>query len=178
MRPTRRVPTTCSDRRTATSRARVSSGFTILELSLVLAVVALTAALSIRAYFSLGEVTLDSAATLLAEDLRTAQARASLMHRPVMFVFDAGGSGYESLDLPRQAKIADGERRGPRRIYDRDGVFEGVRIANVDFAGRDHVLFQPDGSVAFGGRITLEFQGDSRIVQLESGRSWIRVLAP
>ncbi|MFN0241571.1 MAG: GspH/FimT family protein [Planctomycetota bacterium] len=145
---------------------------------MVLLAIACTAALSITAYFSRGEVTLDSAAALLTEDLRTAQARAALMRRPVMFHFDRDGGGYECVDMPRNAELVEAERPGPRRLYDRDGVFEGVRITRVDLAGRDHVLFQPDGSVAFGGRITLGFEGDSRTVELESGRSWIRLAPP
>lgn len=175
----RRVSGATPARAFSTERRRGRrAGFTILELSVVLLAIAFTAALSITAYFSRGEVTLDSAATLLTEDLRAAQARAALMRRPVMFHFDRDGGGYETIDMPRSAQLAETERPGPRRLYDRDGVFEGVRITRVDVAGRDHVLFQPDGSVAFGGRITLGFEGESRTVELESGRSWIRIATP
>lgn len=150
-------------------------GFTILELLIALVLVSLTATAAISAFFSRTEVTLDNAARLLAEDLRSAQSRATVLRCDVVFQFGADGGGYESYDNdPRARTRAHGPERTIRN-FDRDAVFEGVRVSDVQIGGADHLLFQSDGSVAVGGQVTLAYHGATRTVIIEPGKSWIRV---
>jgi prepilin-type N-terminal cleavage/methylation domain-containing protein len=150
-------------------------GFTIVELLIALILVALTATASISAFFSRSEVTLDNAARLLAEDLRSAQSRATLLRCEVVFHFAPDGTGYESYDKDRRPRPQAKGPPGTRRNFERDAVFEGVRISDVQVGGADHVLFQPDGSVAEGGQVTIAYRGATRTVVIEPGKSWIRV---
>ncbi len=150
-------------------------GFTIVELLVALILVALTATASITAFFSRSEVTLDNAARLLAEDLRSAQSRATILRCDVVFHFTADGTGYESYDNDRRPRP---QAKGPastRRNFDRDAVFEGVRVCDVQVGGADHLVFLRDGSVAVGGQVTLSYRGATRTVVIEPGKSWIRV---
>ncbi len=154
---------------------RLRGGFTIVELLVALILVALTATVAISAFFSRTEITLDNAARLLAEDLRSAQSRATALRCEVVFRFAADGSGYESFDNDQRTKPHTNGPDGMRRDFERDAVFEGVRISAVQLGGPDHVLFLRDGSVAAGGQVTIDYHGATRTVVIEPGKSWIRV---
>jgi prepilin-type N-terminal cleavage/methylation domain-containing protein len=154
---------------------RSSRGFTILELLFALILVALTATAAISAFFSRTEVTLDNAARLLAEDLRSAQSRATVLRCEVVFRFATDGSGYESFDNDRKTRPRVNGVEGAKRDFDRDAVFEGVRISDVRLGGPDHLMFLRDGSVGAGGQVTIAYHGATRTVVIEPGKSWIRV---
>ena len=62
-------------RLTAPVRGRRSSGFTILELLILMVVLGIAASFGIPSYFARPDVTLKSAAELLASDLREVGGR-------------------------------------------------------------------------------------------------------
>ncbi len=136
---------------------------------IVLAVVTVTAAASIWAYFSRPEVTLDNAALLLARDMRLAQNRASLLHRPVSLIFREDGDGYRIVDGLEDSPLP---RRGPERFerwYSRDAIFEGVKILRVGLGAGERLVFDGEGSTTPVGRITLSYEEETRTLELEAG---------
>ena|SRR5438477_547180 len=135
-------------------------GFTILELLLTLIAVTLATTLAIHAFFSRAEITLENAARLLVGDLRLAQARASCMHAPVEVLFHSDGGGYQVQDLASaNAPGEDAVRR-----YNRDAIFEDVRVGHTILGPGRTLVFDADGRPASDGSITLTFRGDSRTV--------------
>ncbi|MBK7878880.1 MAG: hypothetical protein IPJ77_24740 [Planctomycetes bacterium] len=86
-----------------TGREARRSGFSLLELLLVLVGITVLAAVSIWAFFARAEVTLENAARLLVEDLHLAQSRALFLRAPVEFRFDADGFGYQVSDSTGQS---------------------------------------------------------------------------
>lgn len=94
-------------------------GFTLLELLLALVALTLVAAVAISLHFGRPEVSLSSAAELLADDLRLLQSRAISHGRPATLTFTADGRGWSAL-APDDAL--------PTRRLDSDAVFEGVRF--------------------------------------------------
>lgn len=143
--------------------------FTILELLLVLAVVTFTAAISIWAYFSRPEVTLDNAANLLARDMRIAQNRALLLRHPVYLVFYKEGDGYRVVDdLNETTFVRQGFERIERR-FSRDAIFEGVRILHDGLASNDCIAFPSDGSQMPSGRLMLSYGNETRTLEIEGG---------
>ncbi|MFN0007897.1 MAG: hypothetical protein ACKVXR_08310 [Planctomycetota bacterium] len=144
-------------------------GFTIVELILVIAIVTVTAALSIWAYFARPEVTLDNAARLLVRDIRIAQARAALLHSPISLVFHEEGDGYRIVD-----GVGDGASPTPssdriERRYSRDAVFEGVSILPIGLGAQGKVVFESDRPDPASGSITLSYRRATRIVEIEPG---------
>lgn len=135
-------------------------GFTILELAIALALITLTAALAIPAFYSQPEVTLDNATRLLLRDLRAAQNRAARLQCEVRFeVFD-DGRGYRAV-LPDGRTLRDPAHDGPFvRDYARDGVFEGVRIERADLGPDEAIRFGPFGFSDEGGVLELRY-GDA-----------------
>lgn len=145
------------------------SGFTIIELIVVIMIVTFTAAVSMWAYFARPEVTLDNAAQLLVRDMRIAQARAALLHAPVTLVFHDAGDGYKVVD--GMEDMAN-PRYVPERIerrYSRDAVFEGVSILPIGLAARGRIVFETDKCDPSSGSITLSYGRATRIVQIEPG---------
>jgi prepilin-type N-terminal cleavage/methylation domain-containing protein len=150
-------------------------GFTILELLIVLALVTVTAAVSIWAYFSRPEVTLDNAALLLARDLRIAQTRALLFRRPVSLVFSPDGEGYRIVDETGSAGFSRPAFERVERRYARDAIFQGVRILPLGLAAAGRVVFPGDGSEPPTGRLTLSYGDETRSLEIESGTGRVLV---
>lgn len=153
-------------------RRRAGTGFTILELSIVLIVISLTATLSIWAYFSRAEVTLVNAARLLVEDLRMAQMRAVCNHSPVEVVFDRESgcyyvTGVDDPSLPTREKP---------RCYQVDAVFEGVRLGE-DTLGRPAIVtYDARGRSTRTARLTLCYRSDARTILVPEGESFATIL--
>jgi prepilin-type N-terminal cleavage/methylation domain-containing protein len=161
----------------ATDRGRhaVVRGFTILELLLVLAVVTITAAISIWAYFARPEVTLDNAALLLVRDMRIAQNRAVLLRHPVYLVFFKEGDGYRIVDDLEESAFSRAGFERVERCFSRDAIFEGVKILHLGLAASDRVVFPPDGGETPAGRLTLSYGGETRTLEIEGGTGRILV---
>jgi type II secretion system protein H len=151
-----------------TGRAR---GFSILELLVALALLTVVATLSIWAFFSRGEVTLENAAKLLADDLQIAQSRAVYMKTAVEVRFDDDGLGYRLSDASgRKSGIPALDLEGRR--YDADAVFEGVRVQEIHGARismpERSVVFDARGSIDHTMWITLAYRGETRTIELDA----------
>ncbi len=142
----------------------VRGGFTLTDLVVALVLIAAVASLAVPSFFERAEVTLEKAAILLAKDLRAAQNRAAYISRDVQVQFDEAGDGYRIDDGIYEL----GEATELRRSYDRDAVFRGVRITDVALGEGETLLYDTRGVPKTGARITLEFQGDQRIVHVEA----------
>ena len=139
---------------------RPRRGFTILELAIALALISLAAALAIPAFYGRPEVSLDRAALLLARDLRTAQNHAVQAGCDVHFHLRSDGNGYAAW-YESGAPLPNPAGGGPlARAYDRDAVFEGVRITRVQLDGHPReVRFDRLGFAHGGGTIELFYRG-------------------
>lgn len=150
----------------AQARGTARAGFTIVELSIALLAIAVMASLAIPAWFDRGEVTLDNASRLLAQDLREAQNRAAFHRQPYAVEFFEDGGGYRVVDAegrPVPAPIGDGpfERR-----YSRDATFRGVVLPRVEFGDDRTLRFDHRGFAEEGGAALLRFQDDARVVRV------------
>ena len=155
---------------------RMRSGFTIVELLAALMAISVAAAIVIPAHFSQGSVTLENAAILFARDVRAAQNRSAYLGLPSRIEFLADGEGYQATDWRGEVV------RNPRteepfvRKYGENAVFEGVRIVAVDVGPGSALRFTGRGRALDGGRVTLAFGGEERVVDFETGTGEIRIL--
>jgi len=156
-------------------RALARRAFTILELLVVLLVLSLCAATTVRFYFSRSQVTLENAAILLAHDLRAAQHRAIFLNEPSHFRFLPDGSGYVVTDTRGNLSRNPQTDEPFLRSYPEDGVFHGVTILDVT-AGDDRVLeIDPHGAPLENLSVTLGF-GDERRTLVMSSRTGVITL--
>ncbi len=140
------------------------SGFTIIELLIVLALLSFTASVGIPAYFARPSVTLDNAAKLLAKDLREVQNRAALYEETLEIRFAEDGSGYAATDRSGQALISPYGMGDFLRYYPGDAVFRGVGIKSVNAGGDRVITFSAEGRPVEAAEIILEFRGEERAV--------------
>lgn len=150
-------------------------GFTILELLIILALLTITASVGIPAYFARPAVTLDSAARLLAADMREVQNRAALYRLPLMVDFAEDGSGYRGIKEsgePLHSPYTDGPFH---RVYPADAVFEGVRVLEVRSPQGSRVKFSPKGLAASTASIVLGFDGETRTIRIRKGSGLVEI---
>jgi prepilin-type N-terminal cleavage/methylation domain-containing protein len=151
-------------------------GFTILELLLALLVISIVAAITIPAYFSQPSITLENASVLMAHDLRTAQNRSAYLAEPCRFQFLDEGEGYRVVDetgvlIENPATLEDFIR-----IYPEDGVFRGVKVLEVEAGGDRTIAYDESGRATEKARVTLEFEGEVRVLLVEKGSGRIKIL--
>jgi prepilin-type N-terminal cleavage/methylation domain-containing protein len=152
------------------------SGFTVFELLLAILVISMLAAVTVPAYFSQPEVSLENASILLANDLRTAQNQAAFDGRAARFRFLSDGDGYVVVDTAGKQLENPATGRIFERRYSSDGVFLGVAIQRAE-VGPDRILhIDEHGRPLESAHITLTFCGDSRDVLVEKGTGRIRIL--
>ena len=142
-------------------------GFSLLHLTLLLAVMTILACVAIPGWFSRTEITLDNAVHLLARDIRDAQDRAAFQHRKLRLRFLAGGDGYAILDSrghPIESPVGAGDFV---RRYSRDAVFRGVRIEPIMTGDGGDLHFGSRGRTPTASQVAVTFRGESRLVEIE-----------
>ena len=122
------------------------SGFTLFELLVVLAIMALVAGLLPQATAAMPGFRFRAAARELAAGLRLAQARAVVGGEPVAIVLDAGTHLWQASGEP------------PRRLPDAIEQL-AAKIAGVPAEAGIRLLFLPDGSATAA---TLRLAGSGR----------------
>lgn len=148
----------------------------MLELLLVLVVISLCAATTVRWYFSHADVTLENAAILLARDVRAAQHRSIFLGEKSRFVFLSDGTGYTVLDA------AGASARNPQtaepflRVYSDDGVFNGVSVLEADAGGDRTLEIDGRGLPLEDLAVTLAYRDERREILLERKTSEITIV--
>jgi type II secretory pathway pseudopilin PulG len=151
------------------------AGFTLLHMTLLLAVMTLLACIAIPGWFSRSDITLDNAVQLLVRDMSDAQDRAAFQHRTLQLQFDADGDGYTITDA-RGRSIAAPVGTGPfTRRYSTDAVFRGVSVKALELGPENALHFGPRGMTLNGGRLVLAFQGEERVIQVQPNSGNVRV---
>ena len=149
-------------------------GFTLLELILALTALALVATIAIPAWFERGEITLNNAAMLLAEDLEMAQGMALGAAEPVDFYFES--NGYRAVRADGSPLTHPRTGQPFVRNYDRDAVFEGVQLAQHNVGGGLPLRFDSRGFVSGGALIKVTFDGEARLIRVEAPHGLIRLV--
>ncbi len=138
------------------------TGFTLVELCISMALIAIIATLAIPSFFGRSEITLENAAELFASDLRSAQNRAAFLDREVEVHFMEDGVGYWIGDTIN----ADSQSIEPSawRNYSSNAVFQGVTITDFQLESGTRLSYGKRGMPTTAARITLSFKSDSRTI--------------
>jgi type II secretory pathway pseudopilin PulG len=88
---------------TTVNNSKPRSTVSLLHLMLVLSTISILSCAAILRWFGRPDITLDSAVSLLADDLRHVQARAVLENMDLQVIFFEDGGGYEVLNANGQS---------------------------------------------------------------------------
>ena len=141
-------------------------GVSLLTMLLTLAAMAIAAGLAIPAFYGRHSVTLDSAARLLARDLRVAQSMAGFEGQPCTFQFLSEGRGWRVVGEEGEILDRPDQKGRFERDFTADGVFEGVKLERIAFGGASELHFDRAGRALPGGTLLVTFAGEARVLRV------------
>jgi len=164
----------------------VRHGFTMIELLIVMAIIAIAAAIAVPMVSSAGSMQLRSAVTMMAADLEYAKSLSISRGQRYAVVFDKATETYRIIDQ-NGATIPHPIKKGFRYTIDfrADSRLDQVDIVNANFDGAAAVSFDYLGSPYSGtggaaapmnsGVITLRAGVSTRTVSVEPVTGFISV---
>jgi type II secretion system protein H len=153
------------------------SGFSLIEILIVVMIIAIAAAMAIPMMSSAGGIQVRSAANMVAADLEYAKSMAISRGRNFSVVFDKSEESYSVED--QDGVISHPVKKGFDYVVDfrSDGRLDKVDIADVDFNSEEAVEFDYLGSpVNGGGIITLQADGTTVTIIVEAVTGFISIL--
>jgi len=159
------------------------SGFTLIELMVVLVVMAIAAAIAVPMFSGAGTIEVGAAGHVVAADLEYARSLAISRQQTYSVVFNAAGESYQIEDSS-SAVITHPVNVGANYVtnFSTDTRLDQVDIASASFDSTSTVKFDYLGSAYNGnsqplssGVITLQSQGRTVTVNVEPITGYITV---
>jgi len=166
----------------------VRHGFTMIELLIVVAILAIAAAIVVPMVSSAGSMQLRAAVNVVAADLEYAKSMSISRGQRYAVVFDKNAETYRITD-ETEATISHPVKTGfPFTVdFRSDGRLSQVDIVDVSFDGASAVSFDSLGSPYSGtggsatslnsGTITLQAGGITKTVKVEAVTGYISVIS-
>lgn len=151
------------------------SGFTLIEIIIVVAILAIAAMTAIPLMSSGGSVQIRSAANMIAADLEYARSMAISRGQYYYVKFDEGADSYQIEDQ-NNVVISHPVKKGFDYIisFQNDSRLDKVDITNVTFTN-DIIRFDCLGSPDDGGTIDLSANGPSATITVEPVTGFISI---
>ena len=157
------------------SCVRRCSGFTVLEILIVVVILAIASVMVVPMMSSASSIQIRSAANIIAADLEYAKSLAISRGQNFSIEFDTGAESYSLLDQD-DVVISHPIRKGHNYIIDfrNDSRLDKVNIASVSFAD-SKVTFDCLGSPDNGGTISLAAGGTTITIRVVPITGYIRI---
>ncbi len=161
----------------------VRHGFTMIEMVVVMAILAIAAAIVVPMMSSAGTMQLRSAVNMVAADLEYAKSMSISRGQKYSVVFDKTAEAYWIIDDGGNT-IQHPVKKGflYRTDFRTDSRLDRVEISDANFDGTNQVSFDSLGSPYNGtganlnsGVITLRAAGVTRTVHVESVTGYISI---
>jgi prepilin-type N-terminal cleavage/methylation domain-containing protein len=155
---------------------RMSGGFTLIEIIIVVVILAIAAMTAIPLMSSGGSVQIRSASNLIAADLEYARSMAISRGQNFSVVFDKDTESYRIEDQYSNV-IPHPVKKGFNYIinFQNDSRLNKVDITNVNFNATERVQFDCLGSPDNGGTISLSANGPTATITVESVTGFISI---
>ncbi len=158
------------------SLAGTRSGFTLIEIIIVIVILAIAAMTAIPLMSSGGSVQIRSAANMIAADLEYAKSMAISRGQDYSVEFTPSNESYCIKD--KNGTIIDHPvKKGFDYIisFQNDSRLNKVDITNVNFNGTFGVKFDSLGSPDYGGTINLNANGPTATITVEPVTGYISI---
>jgi prepilin-type N-terminal cleavage/methylation domain-containing protein len=139
------------------------SGFTMIELIIVMAIIAIAALVAIPMMSSAASVQIKSASNIIAGDLEYARSMSISRGQKYSVVFDPGAESYKIVD-EGGVVIKHPVKTGDFIVdFKNNGRFNKVDIASANFNATTNVQFDCLGSPDSGGNVSLQAGGATTV---------------
>jgi prepilin-type N-terminal cleavage/methylation domain-containing protein len=154
----------------------MSSGFTLIEIIIVVVILAIAAMTAIPLMSSGGSVQIRSGANMIAADLEYAKSMAISRGQNFSVVFDKNADSYRIEDQYNNV-IPHPVKKGFNYVinFQNDSRLNKVDITNVNFNGTQRVQFDCLGSPDNGGTISLNANGPTATITVEPVTGFISI---
>ena len=151
------------------------TGFTIVELIMVIVILAVIAALAIPRFDSYYTIILEGAARRLVSDIRYTQRLAIAKHDDYGIEFNTGSDSYRVYRVSDNSTAVEPLSRGNFIMnYTTDSEFKSIDLASANFGGTSNLRFTSLGTpqdangnnLASAGTATISYKGSSKTVSV------------
>lgn len=158
------------------SQSGMSSGFTLIEIIIVVVILAIAAMTAIPLMSSGGSVQLRSGANMISADLEYAKSMAISRGQNFSVIFDKNAESYRIEDQYNNV-IPHPVKKGFNYVisFQNDSRLNKVDITNVNFNATQRVQFDCLGSPDNGGTISLDAGGTTATITVEPVTGFISV---
>jgi prepilin-type N-terminal cleavage/methylation domain-containing protein len=153
------------------------SGFTLIEIIIVVVILSIAAMAAIPLMSSASDVQIRSAANLIAADLEYAKSMAISRGQYYSVVFDEGENSYGIYKVGETDPIQHPVKKGFPYVmnFSNDSRLGKVDITNINFDGISTVEFDCLGSPDEGGSIILNANGITATITVEPVTGYISI---
>lgn len=176
MYPTAKLRHSRIERRAGHDYAGSRSGFTMVELIIVVAIIAIAALVAVPMMSSAASVQIRSASNMIAGDLEYARSMAISRGQKYSVVFDPGAESYKIVD-EGGIVIKHPVKTASDYIVDfkNNGRFNKVDIANANFNATTSVQFDCLGSPNSGGTVSLQAGNTNVTITVEHVTGYVSI---
>ena len=155
---------------------RMKSGFTLIEIIIVVVILSIAAMAAIPLMSSASDVQIRSASNLIAADLEYAKSMAISRGQNYTVVFDAANNSYGIYKKGETDPIQHPVKKGFDYVmnFTNDSRLGKVDITGVSFTDGT-VEFDCLGSPTEGGSITLDADGNTATITVEPVTGYISI---
>ncbi len=156
------------------------TGFTILEMLIVLLIAGILAVLAIPRFTVFYSLKLDASMKKVTSDIRYAQQMAIARHGNCRIVFNPAGDTY----VVEEQLVVGGPWNGIKDPFTRanlvtnfktDPQYKGIDIVSTNFNSSNTLQFDWQGIPQAGGNATFNCQGNIRVVAVEQNTGRVKV---
>ncbi len=165
----------------STARKQSSpTGFTILEMLIVLLIAGILATLAIPRFAVFYSLKLDAGMKKVTSDIRYAQQMAIARHGNCRIVFNPAGDTYTA----QEQVVVNGSWDGIKDPFTQanlavnfqtDPQYKGIDILNANFNSSNTLQFDWQGIPQSGGNVTFNCRGNVRTVSVEQNTGRVKV---
>ena len=154
----------------------MKSGFTLIEIIIVVVILSIAAMAAIPMMSSASNVQIRSASNLIAADLEYAKSMAISRGQNYSVVFDVAANSYQIEDQT-DTVIQHPVKKGFDYVmnFSNDSRLGKVDVTGVSFDGSSTVEFDCLGSPDNGGTITISADGNTATITVEPVTGYISI---